>query len=187
MSGLREVIAHAAAEASIAYHKSCNPSFWLNDEHVKDEIEIAEGGEMLHVADAVLRVLAEHGDTEQVREELHAALFYEQNEHPVFRWADEHIRADLDPYMPKMLPEIMAVVAPIEARAERAEADLAAARQQLDSLLTELRHLRSELDAESRAIYGTEFGDGTEFDDGYSEAMFTAHRKLDEILERGGV
>jgi hypothetical protein len=169
MSGLREVIARAAAEASIAYHKSCNPSFWLNDEHVKDEIEIAEGGEMLLVADAVLRVLAEHGDTQQVREEIKDELSYcfgEVTELPVDRVtavvarivaardaADEQLERSL------AAQELMATQFRTMQRekehgwreAERAEADLAAARQQLD----QVRAL-----AKSKAIQAHALGHG---------------------------
>jgi outer membrane protein TolC len=107
-------------------------------------------------ADAVLRMLTEHGDTQQVREQLSAAI------------ASAWYSTAGDP---TVLDEVMTVVAPILAardaaveRAEdaerdlaemqghyamarertvRAEADLAAARQQLDQVRAE--HSRSDL------------------------------------------
>jgi hypothetical protein len=114
MSGLREKIADAIAGA------------------------VSQDDRYLEHADAVLRVLAEHGDTQQVREQLDRLLFGDQ------------------------VAEVMAVVAPVVAtrdaaierakvlaairdtafrelsdetvRAVAAEADLAAARQQLDQV-----------------------------------------------------
>jgi hypothetical protein len=95
---------------------------------------VSQDDRYLEHADAVLRVLAEHGDTQQVEEEL------------VSSGALVLPRGD-------RINAIMAVVAPAISRAryfnaqdrirlyeqlERAEADLAAARQQLDQVHDDL-------------------------------------------------
>jgi len=116
VSGLREKIAEAI-------HSTCYEGVRGYDSHL--EADRAS-------ADAVLRVLAlaEHGDTQRLRTELGNAI-----------WGAPQPGAILD--------AVMAVVAPAIARArylnaqdrvrlyeqlERAEADLAAAKQQLDQV-----------------------------------------------------
>jgi hypothetical protein len=124
MSGLREALVNGLTHYNFCFAEihASEPSIAM-----PEEVEL--------VADAVLRVLAEHGDTQHLREQIAEAI----------RYVDEN--ADLD--------RVMAVVAPIVAardaateRAERTEraadshykawigakADLAAARQQLDQV-----------------------------------------------------
>jgi Spy/CpxP family protein refolding chaperone len=76
-------------------------------------------------ADAVLRVLAEHVDTQQVREQLAQVLN---------TWAPDDL-----------VNGLMSVISPLltyyRAVTERAEADLAAARQQLDQVRNDYNHL----------------------------------------------
>jgi hypothetical protein len=195
MSGLREQIKDAITDAWDGGYR---------------EIPIDEA------TDAVLRVLAEHGDTQQVREQMHGALFYSAPDGRIrFRWSDDGPAISDDPYLPKMLDEVMAVVAPRlaacdaaveqaawaderrrmaeaeqdaanERRAElvaeyrkrdeiqdrirtRLEADLAAARQQLDQVrdalardgqtpLTRLVKAQAILDAPARPARHDETG-----------------------------
>jgi hypothetical protein len=94
MNGLREKIADAIAGA------------------------ISQDDRYLEHADAVLRVLAEYGDTQQVREQLAQVLN---------TWAPDDL-----------VNGLMSVISPLltyyRAVTEHAEADLAAARQQLDQV-----------------------------------------------------
>jgi hypothetical protein len=104
--------------------------------HPPEQMQIED---LTDYADAVLRVLAEHGDTQQVREQVVDALFYA---------SDERITFESDPSLLELTISVMAVVTEILAardawrelykaadakrdvwmtRAERAEADLAAA------------------------------------------------------------
>jgi len=132
MSGLREALAEAIGRAN-------RPSLGEGARTVETE-------SWLWAADAVLRVLAEHGDTQQVREQVAKVL-------------REHLSSRSSAML---LDAVMAIVAPIVAardaaveqaeywkgRAEKAwergdedgltalqlHADLAAARQQLDQV-----------------------------------------------------
>jgi hypothetical protein len=105
-------------------------------------------------ADAVLRVLAEHGDTQQVREQIIDAVvkhFEDQRGHPPEQMQINDLTEYADAVMAAIAPHLAASDAAIDNllddneqtladaqkqadRAERAEADLAAARQQLDQV-----------------------------------------------------
>jgi hypothetical protein len=132
-------------------------------EKIADLVDAISRNEVSEPTDAVLRVLAEHGDTQQVREQIqgivHAAIF------------------DIAPLATQrrdeIVREVMAVVAHIVAardaavddvneevrwreraidRAERAEADLAAARQQLDHARADGQTAQRDLAAILRAL-----------------------------------
>jgi hypothetical protein len=80
-------------------------------------------------ADAVLRVLAEHGDTQQVREQIAAAVdFYPGFEDAVMAVVTRIVAAR------DAATELASTSTEFLKRAERAEGDLVAARQQLDQV-----------------------------------------------------
>jgi hypothetical protein len=113
MSGLREALVNGLTHYNFCYAEihASEPSIAM-----PEEVEL--------VADAVLRVLAGH-DTQQVREQVVDALFYA---------SDERITFESDPSLLELMISVMAVVAPIVAARDAVEADLAAARQQLDQV-----------------------------------------------------
>jgi len=99
------------------------------------------------LADAVLRVLAEHGDsTAEVRIEIRAAIESHTNE-PIF---------------PPAMDAVMAIVAPHLARAEAAEAELAAERQQLVQVRAILSVLREFIHPD-QGNAATPYGDGERY------------------------
>jgi uncharacterized alpha-E superfamily protein len=101
---------------------------------------VSQDDRYLEHADAVLRVLAEHGDTQQVREQIKAALVDNFTTSGAFN----AITAVVTPILAArndLRDERWSVVATRNAaiqRAERAKADLAAVRQQLDQVRAEL-------------------------------------------------
>jgi hypothetical protein len=115
----------------------------MDREHYASLEQLAPGDRYLEHADAVLRVLAEHGDTQQVREEVIAAL----HRFSIFfgpggmaeRVTDEVIVPIVAPRLAAAVEReqnLHQVVTEWHDRAERAEADLTAARLQLDQVRT---------------------------------------------------
>lgn len=85
----------------------------------------------------------------EAQDRLDMALFYRRNGHKVFRWADDYLRPDLDPYLRRMHGAIMEdVVNPLLASLarEREEAGLLEeANRGLGLKVTELQRENEEL------------------------------------------